>query len=59
MVKCINQLHRPKEKVPAWARGDKGDCTTCQPCEKNKNCSCFTPVSLITLTMFKMREEND
>lgn len=57
MVKCINQLIRPKEKFPSWLLGNKmGDCTTCKPCEKNKKCSSYTPISLME---FEVVEEND
>lgn len=53
MVKCISQLFRPKEKIPSWIRGMKGDCTTCQPCEKNKDCPCYTPVSLMVVEIIE------
>lgn len=48
IVKCINQLIRPKIKVPRFARPEGcGDCTTCVPCERNIDCSCYTPVGLV------------
>ena len=57
MVKCINQLIRPKEKIPSWVLGDEtGDCTTCKPCENNKKCPSYTPVSLMG---FEVKEEDD
>lgn len=46
---CINQLVRPKTKIPRWMRQeDCGDCTECQPCEENKKCVCYTPVALMS-----------
>jgi hypothetical protein len=42
--KCINHLFRPKIKIPSWARDPRmGDCTTCKPCKKNKDCIGYYP----------------
>lgn len=47
---CINQLFRPKMKIPKWmSPKGRGDCTTCKPCSKNLKCSCYTPVGLILI----------
>lgn len=47
LVKCINQLVRPKIKVPKFIRPKGcGDCTTCESCPKNLNCSCYIPIGL-------------
>lgn len=42
--KCINQLFRPKTYIPVMIRGlSMGDCTTCQPCAKNLECTGYYP----------------
>lgn len=42
--KCINQLFRSKVVWPKWMRPKgMGDCTTCQPCEMNKECIGYYP----------------
>lgn len=49
LVKCINQLIRPKVKVPKFMRRKGcGDCTTCETHINNKNCKCYMPVGLIS-----------
>lgn len=41
---CINQLFRPKTVIPLWILPlGLGDCTTCQPCAKNEECTGYYP----------------
>jgi len=49
-MKCINQMIRPKIKIPKWMRAEGvGDCTTCKTCLKNLECKHYTPVGLIKI----------
>jgi len=57
MTKCINQLIRPKEKIPSWLfENGMGDCSTCKPCERNKKCSGYTPVGLIEFEVEEVKK---
>lgn len=48
--KCINQLVRPKVKIPKWMRREGcGDCTICETHIDNLNCKCRIPVGLISV----------
>lgn len=42
---CLNQLFRPEIYIP---QKGVGNCKTCQPNEKNKNCRLYTPIGVIT-----------
>ncbi len=44
MKRCINQVFRPKMNV--FVR-NRGDCTTCQPCENNIHCSGYYPIGVV------------
>jgi len=47
-MKCLNQIIRPKVKLPKWMLPKGiGDCTVCQPCLKNLECKGYIPVSII------------
>lgn len=60
MVKCINQLVRSKEKIPAYIRGNRiGDCTICKPCKDNKKCPAYTPIGLIEIEEKYMEDKTN
>lgn len=57
MVKCINQLIRPKESIPKYMRPKgMGDCATCKICRKNLDCTGFIPISIGTFHVEDKKE---
>lgn len=45
LERCINQVFRPKLKLPEYMRNGGGDCTVCQPDKDgNGHCSRYHPI---------------
>lgn len=55
---CLNQLVRPKVKIPKWMRREGcGDCTICETHIDNLNCKCRIPVGFVVILSGYWKEE--